>query len=118
MDHSRLSFHTELGKVLPQGKQNLCKEDYVLLATVQTKHSLRYVYLDLVEDDIKIADQYLRNQTNSLKKKYYETTGKMYSFRYVQIYTPNLLTKHTIEKYVKSQVLLLYSIFTSFNIFS
>ena len=68
MDHSRLSFHTELGKVLPERKQNLCKEDYVLLATVQTKHSFGYVNLDLAEDDIKIADQYLRNQTNSSKK--------------------------------------------------
>ena len=106
----KLSFFTETGNIVDSENKFNKTKGYVLLATIQAEPILHKYNDVLTRDDILTANKYLRNQTQSSKKDYhFSTTGHIYDFGYGPVYTSNIETKHTVNKFAKSKYFLLWS---------
>ena len=107
MRNEKISFYTETGKLIEEGKYEENDTGYVILGTIQSEQSLRDLAKTFSVDDLNLSKKYLRNYqvVNSDKKYHFETTGKIYGFGFGPVYRYNPDTKYSIEKFAKSKSL-------------
>ena len=103
------NYHSlqKIGNIVDSENNFHKTKGYILLATIQAEPILCKYNSVLTRDDILTANKYLRNQTQSSKKDYhFGTKGHIYDFGYGPVYTSNIETKHTVDKFSKSKYFL------------
>ena len=104
MNNKKLSFFTEIGKLIDDEKITDKHEGYVILGTIQSEQSLKDLPYQFTADDINLAKKYLRNQVvNSDKTYHFGTTGTIHGFGFGPVYRSNKETKYSVEKFAKSE---------------